>query len=235
MELVILGCDGSYPGANGATSGYLLNCGNAGSVLLDCGCGVLPRLMALMDPAKLQAIVITHWHNDHACDLLTLRYYLQINKLKLKVYAPSEPNGLRQLCEGSEFELVDLAQGFSFGDVRVSTLQVNHPLPAYAVKLVQGDKSFVYTGDTSRCDALVSFCEGVDMLLCDATFTAAQWHEKMPHLSAALAGKLGTDAAVKLLLLTHCQPGSDSRTLLDEAKTVFPGSQWAIHGGRYIL
>ncbi len=235
MELVILGCDGSYPGANGATSGYLLNCGNAGSVLLDCGCGVLPRLMALMDPARLQAIIITHWHNDHACDLLTLRYYLLINKLKLKVYAPSETNGLRQLCEGPEFEFVDLAQGFTFADVSVSALRVNHPLPAYAIKIEQGDKRFVYTGDTSRCNTLISFCKEVDMLLCDATFTAAQWHENMPHLSAEMAGQLGTDAAVKRLLLTHCQPGSDSRSLLDEAKTLFPGSIWAKQGGRYSL
>ena len=235
MEIVVLGCDGSYPGANGATSGYLVQCGKAGSILLDCGCGVLPRLISLMDPARLQAIVITHWHNDHACDLLTLRYYLQIHKLKLKVYAPSEQNALRQLCEGAEFELIDLAQGLTFGDVKVTTLKVNHPLPAYAVKLEQEERSFIYTGDTSKCDALVSFCVGADLLLCDATFTSAQWHEKMPHLSAAMAGQLGKDASVKRLLLTHCQPGSDFKTLLEEAKTIYPGSEWAKQGGRYSL
>ncbi len=235
MELIVLGCDGSYPGANGSTSGYLVRCGKTDSVLLDCGSGVLPRLMALTDPAKLQAIVITHWHNDHACDLLTLRYYLQIHKLKLKVYAPAGTNALRSLCEGPEFELIDLAEGFSFGDVQVKTLQVNHPLPAYAVKLIQQDKSLVYTGDTSTCDDLAGFCEGADLLVCDATFTNAQWHDKMPHLSAAMAARLGKDAAVKRLLLTHCQPGSDSKTLLEEAKAVLPGSEWAKQGGRYSL
>ena len=45
------------------------------------------QMMALMDPAQLDAVVITHWHNDHAADLLALRYYLLIHKKAVSLCA----------------------------------------------------------------------------------------------------------------------------------------------------
>ena len=107
MDLMVIGCDGTYPSANGACSGYLVRAGDA-RILMDCGSGVMSKLMALMDPARLSAVILTHWHNDHASDMLVLRYYLQIHKRKLAVYAPLEQHPLMRLCEGSEFILRDI-------------------------------------------------------------------------------------------------------------------------------
>ena len=73
MDLMVIGCDGTYPSANGACSGYLVRAGDA-RILMDCGSGVMSKLMALMDPARLSAVILTHWHNDHASDMLVLRY-----------------------------------------------------------------------------------------------------------------------------------------------------------------
>ncbi|MHC1785546.1 MAG: MBL fold metallo-hydrolase [Christensenellales bacterium] len=233
MKLTVLGCDGSYPGPDGACSGYLVTDALGNSLLMDCGSGVLPRLTARMDPAELTALAITHWHNDHACDLLTLRYYLQIHKKRLIVYAPTEPAPLRALCEGAEFDLRDISQGFHLGELRASVLRVNHPLPAYAIKLAEGGSSLVYTGDASATPGLQDFCRGADLLVCDATFTLAQWHDRLPHMSAAMAGALGAEAGVKRLLLTHCQPGSDHDLLLHEARAHYPAAQWAEHLAGY--
>lgn len=223
MELMVIGCDGTYPSANGACSGYLIKAGDT-RVLMDCGSGVLSKLMALMDPAKLSAVILTHWHNDHASDMLVLRYYLQIHRQKLAVYAPLEQHPLMNMCEGSEFILRDIKNLSKIDDIQVEAQLVSHSVAAYAVRLNYGEKALVYTGDTNRWEPLVGFCKDADILICDATFHADQWHEKLPHLTAAQAAELGKQAEVKQLILTHFQPGSDAQSLTQEARAVYPAS-----------
>lgn len=236
MELRVLGCDGSYPSANGATSGYLLDCGDAGQVLLDCGSGVLSRLLAVMDPADLLAVVITHWHNDHACDMLVLRYCLQISGKRLTVYAPKTQQALRSLCVCDEFDLRDIQDGFCLNGITMSATAVQHPVPAYAVRLNSQQGSVVYTGDIAQwTEYTADFCRGADLLVSDASFTRAQWHEGMPHLSAAQAGALAATAEVRQLLLTHCPPNNDWQTLLKEGREEFPQAQFARQGMRLPL
>lgn len=224
MELRIIGCDGSYPGALGACSGYLVDAGDQGKVLLDCGSGVMGKLMSFMDPASLDAIVLTHWHNDHASDLLVLRYYLQIVGVRLPLYAPLEGGALRSLCECPQFDLRDIAGGTAIKGLRVQAQAVAHAVPAYALRIAQGDKILVYTGDLTAIGQMAAFAEGADVLVCDATFTDAQWHEGMPHISARMAAQLALDAKVDQLVLTHCPPSNDAPTLLRQAREVFADS-----------
>lgn len=236
MKLDVIGCDGSYPAAGGATSGYLVDCEEQGKLLLDCGSGVLARLMHLMDPAELAGIVITHWHNDHASDMLVLRYYLQIAGKKLDVYAPATMQALRSLCVCDEFVMHDIADGSKSHGIHMSSLEVQHPVPAYAVRIECGGKALVYTGDIAAYDeTTVDFCRHADLLVCDATFTQAQWREGMPHLSAAQSAQLGAQAAVESLLLTHCPPVNDWQTLLVEGKMAYPQAQFAKPGMRISL
>ena len=63
MRVHVLGCHGPWPCANGATSGYLME--HEGKyILVDCGSGVLGKLMAICDPAKLEGILLSHLHFD---------------------------------------------------------------------------------------------------------------------------------------------------------------------------
>lgn len=229
MELMVIGCDGTYPSANGACSGYLVKAKDT-KILMDCGSGVISKLMALMDPASLDALILTHWHNDHASDMLVLRYYLLIHKRKLLVYAPLDQNPLMKLCEGDEFILRDIREIADINGVQVTAQQVSHSVTAYALRLNDGDKTLVYTGDTDRWEPLVDFCMGADTLICDATFHADEWHENLPHLTAAQAAELGKRSEAKRLILTHFQPGSDALSLVCEAEAVYPASVQAKPG-----
>ncbi len=229
MELRVIGCDGTYPSANGACSGYLVKAGGT-RVLLDCGSGVLSKLMALMDPADLDALVLTHWHNDHASDLLVLRYYLQLQRCKLQVYAPVEKHPLMALCEGSEYVLHDIREVQEIGALRVSVQRTGHPVPCYAVRLEHQGASLVYTGDTNRWEPLIAFCQDADALICDATFYQDVWNENLPHLTAAQAAMLGREAKVGRVILTHFQPDSDAQSLLAEAKEVYKACEPALPG-----
>ncbi|MDD4081134.1 MAG: MBL fold metallo-hydrolase [Eubacteriales bacterium] len=222
MKVKVMGFSGAYPAANGACSGYLVSDGDT-RLMLDFGSGVLPRLMALMDPADLSAIVMSHWHYDHASDLLPLAYYIEINKLRLRLVAPAEPQPLRQLIAERSFELRSLAETGEAGGLRLESHPVKHPVPAYALKLTNAQgKVIVYTGDAVGGEGLKDFCREADLLICDAAFTRAQWNPNLPHFSAAQAGELARDANAKRLMITHFMPGADVKTLLKEAREAFP-------------
>lgn len=69
MQLEVLGHSVGAPTAAGACSSYLVTGGGA-TVLLDCGSGTLPLLLARGLEQRLDAIVISHMHRDHMLDLL---------------------------------------------------------------------------------------------------------------------------------------------------------------------
>jgi len=66
--VTVLGCDGSYPGPGGAASGYLVQ-GGATRLWLDAGPGTFAALQRVVDPAAVDAIVLSHEHPDHWTDL----------------------------------------------------------------------------------------------------------------------------------------------------------------------
>jgi ribonuclease BN (tRNA processing enzyme) len=223
MRFSVIGCDGSYPGANGACSGYLVEAGQD-ALQLDLGCGVLPRLMARKDPADLGAVLITHWHNDHASDMLTLKYYLLLTNRCLRVLAPPQPHPLRELLQGNEFHFEDITKPVVIAGFSITAVPVIHPIPAYAVRIARDGHSLVYTGDAAGGESLEAFCRGADLLICDAAFTKSQWKEGLPHFSAAQAAALARRAGVRRLVLTHGQPSADHALLTQEAKEEFPDS-----------
>ena len=223
MKCKVLGCNGSYPAANGACAGYLLMQGDD-MLQMDMGCGVLPRLMALTDPANLGAVILTHWHFDHASDLLPLCYYLKINKLKLKVLAPPQTHPLREILTGNEYEFLDISKPRTISGFEITSIRVEHPVPAYAVRIQRDGKCLVYTGDVAGGEGLAEFCRGADLLICDATFTKAQYKEGLPHFTSSSAGELARKAGVKRLMLTHIPPNGEEETLVREAKNEFPES-----------
>lgn len=223
MKLTILGCDGTYPSANGACSGYLVEAGGK-QVLLDLGSAVLSKLMAVSRPENLGAVCLTHWHNDHAGDMLALKYYLLIHQFSLPVIAPMDANPLKDYLAGPEFRYLDIREERMAGGIPFQACRVEHPVPAYAVKFIFEGRTLVYTGDAVGGKGLVAFCRGADLLVCDAAFTNAQWHRGLPHFSAAQAAKVARDAGVGKLVITHAQPGSDRAALLKDAREVFPGA-----------
>ncbi|HEV7603867.1 MAG TPA: MBL fold metallo-hydrolase, partial [Candidatus Limnocylindrales bacterium] len=77
MRLDVIGAGPAYTDRAGATgSAYLLRSGET-SILLDLGQGSFPRLAGILDPADLDAVLISHLHPDHWVDLVPLRHYLR--------------------------------------------------------------------------------------------------------------------------------------------------------------
>ena len=225
MRLHVLGCHGPYPPAGGATSGYLLE-GKHTRVLMDCGSGVLGKLMSRCDPASLDAVLLSHLHFDHAADLLVLRYYLELAGKTLPLYLPGEDqSALGGILRESAYRVIPYPEKLTVGEFTVETMPVRHPVPCRALRITDGERMLVFTGDTNDCPGLAAFARGCDALLADAAFLDSEWTEKKPHMSARGAAMLAKEAGAGKLYLTHLSVGHDPQTAEEEARAVFENAQ----------
>ncbi|HEY8348226.1 MAG TPA: MBL fold metallo-hydrolase [Clostridia bacterium] len=236
MKLTVLGNNGPYPAAGSACSGYLLQSGTT-NVLIDCGNGVLSNMQKIISIDKLDAVILTHLHSDHMSDMYVLKYAIQLRRKRglydklLRVYAPAEPS--------EEYERLDVKDAFelgaitddtqlAIGDIKFSFLRMKHPYTDYAVSAECAGKKFVYSGDTSWTDGLVTFAKGADLLMLDAGFLEKDWAEGAPHMTAAQCGKAAAMAGAKKLLLTHIWPDYDLKDVAEEAAANFPNAEAAM-------
>lgn len=225
MKLTVLGMNGPFPAANGATSGYLLE-HDGHRILLDMGTGTLARLTALCAPEALDTIVFSHWHSDHCSDVLPMLYRLNKRGTKLDVYGPMDENApVRKALEADAMvALHTIAAGdtLSVGGLTLTVGPARHPVPAVSMRWTDGSKTIVYTGDTNTIDGLAAFVQDADLLLADGLFPKALWKETLPHLSAEHCAALANAANVGHCIITHMNPDIDAQICLAEAQALRP-------------
>ena len=97
MRVHIIGCAGSFAGTASAASSYLVEHEDPDRrtwrVLIDLGSGAFGPLQSVIDPATLDALVISHLHPDHFLDITGLEVFWAYNERRdlgrLAVHAPS--------------------------------------------------------------------------------------------------------------------------------------------------
>lgn len=166
MELTVLGMNGPFPAANGATSGYLMR-GEKTRMVMDMGSGTLGRLTALMPPEKLDALLLSHWHFDHCSDVLPLLFRLQACAVKpLDVYAPVDESSMvrKMVQQNSAFCLHDVQKDdkVQIGEFSVRVFAARHPVPGVMYRVLIKETQGALPLDPSR--ALPCTCEGSSTL-----------------------------------------------------------------------
>jgi ribonuclease BN (tRNA processing enzyme) len=237
MELTVLGKYGPYPVAGGATSGYLLKAGNT-KLLLECGSGVLSRLLAHLSLDRLDAIVISHLHSDHIADLLILRYALQFIKMPpLKIFLPNRPYAEYDMLKGSgAFELIPVTDGLraKLGDVELEFWEMTHPVPSFGVRIASEGTTLAYSGDTNLNQRLPHFFNGADTALVDAGLMSFEkTGPAAPHLTAKEIGELFAKTSCKQVLLTHINPRVTDEQVESEARQGCPIAKVVKEGETY--
>ncbi len=233
MKVHILGCYAPYPPVNGAGPGYLLEHATA-KVLLDCGSGVVSNLGQVCDlqNSDLSAVILSHLHSDHFCDLLVLRYARFMGMRAgqaspLLVLSPEQPpleRSLLPFLNTLDIRPIIHENTIDIAGIRFDFTRTKHIYPAYAVRAMVEGKTLVYTGDTAWQDNLVDFCQNADLLLAEASFLEKnKGANTAEHLSAGDAGRLAQAAHVKKLVLTHFWPADDLMAIREEARTQFSG------------
>ena len=85
MKLTALGVWGGYPTRDAGTTSYLLQSEEGFNLLLDAGSRAVTELEHELSPNDLDAIILSHYHEDHIADLGALRQYRQLQTVKPQI------------------------------------------------------------------------------------------------------------------------------------------------------
>lgn len=233
MKLRVLGTQSPYNTEGHNCPGVFLQDGN-NRILLDCGSGSHSLLKYPIDLQNL-SVIISHLHRDHYNDIYNLQYssFVFHNQKRIEkpidIYLPQTPETIvsdikeetnayanyKSICEDTKLKI---------GNIDISFCKTDHPVETYAIRIDNGERSIVYTGDTSFSakDRLVEFAKEADLLISESSLLRSYgFPEINSHLTAEQAAIIAKQANVKGLALTHFWPEENVQNYVDEARKVF--------------
>ena len=219
MRLTAVGTGTAAPTAQAVNAGWLLEAGPV-RLLLDCGSGVVHRLVAQgLDWAGITHVAFSHFHTDHISDFATLvqawRYgQLPPRTAALTIVGPTgttdllgrmaELHGAWLRDPGFPVTVIELAPGavHDLGSgVEIGCTKVPHTEESVAYSIRRGGRRIVYTGDMGYDPMFAEWARGTDLLLCECSLPEELAIES--HLTPARCGALAAAALPKHLVLTH--------------------------------
>jgi len=235
LDVTVLGSSGGYAGAGRACSGYLLRQG-VSSLMLDIGSGSLANLLAQLPVDGLGGLAITHMHYDRYVDiygLATARRFWESWLPPLPLRAP--PGAMELICgplsEDSRgrfsecFETVEHREGdgSDIAGFELTAMPARHMEGSFSFRVSAGGRTVCYSGDSDVCDSLVELAGGVDLFICESTFTSEVLEKEQGHMYAREAGDIATRAGAGRLMLTHLWPTLDGQRALRDASSTYDG------------
>jgi ribonuclease Z len=235
MTLYFLGTGAAVSDPHRTTTMLALE--QAGHILvIDCGGDVIQRMLAAgLDPAHLDALVLTHEHPDHIAGfpLLVEKLWLLGRERPLPVYGPAPALEVARALFGSfrtdswegvperVWHPVPMEAGahvVNDGVFEVTASPVVHPVPTIGLRIRAGGTTVTYSADTSQTEAMVELARGADVLIHEAT-------GRLPgvHSSAEEAAATAADAGAHQLILVHLPPGLSDDDLI-AARRTFPAT-----------
>ncbi len=228
LRLLPLGTGSILMRGGRSASAYLLeSCGQR--TLIDCGPGTLLRLQqALIDPASIDHVVLSHFHPDHHADLLGL-LFLRVNpsleaKRDLVLHGPP---GLARILDAWESvygqwvkhprsQVNEFEPGATaVGDLRFTAYRAAHTLPAYCYRIEVVERgaahergpTLAYSGDSAICDEVVAACLDVDFAWLECSFPdEASDDAKHGHMTPRDLVEVAERARPKRIAATHFYP-----------------------------
>ena len=235
MKLTALGVWGGYPYQDAGTTSYLLTSNSGFNLMIDAGSRAVTELEHEVSPLCIDAVIVSHYHQDHIADLGVLRQYRQLwpktdpdwDSAILKIYGHNEDTHefqnltLDGVSEGIAYDVTGVEE---IGPFDITFTKTVPPITCYAMRITERKtgQTLVFTGDTGWFNSLVDFSKDADMLLADVYFFSDK--SNMPnHLSSGEAGRIAREAQVKQLVLTHLPQFGDLEQLRQEAADAAQG------------
>lgn len=191
MKVILLGTGSPLPSATCAGPSSIVQAGGQ-NILVDAGRSVIMRLVgAMVPPPMVNAVLLTHLHSDHICDLndvITTRWIASPAATPLPIYGPvgtkkmvdglvamlSQDEGYRldhhkdlRAAGGMKVDVheVNAGESFTIGDVKISVHATDHrPVaPTVGFRFEHDGKVAALAGDTIPCDGLYDLCQDADI------------------------------------------------------------------------
>ncbi len=192
MKVTLLGTGNPLPSPDRAGAATLVQAGSR-TLLADAGRGVVLRLAAAgVLPMQLSAVLLTHLHSDHICDLndvVTTHWVMSPATQPLRVLGPPGTAEVvtamlamlapdiryrlahhDDLVAGPDVQVTEVGAGATAGvvldedGVRVLVGPTDHrPVePTVGYRIEHDGRSIVLAGDTVPCAGLDELCRGAD-------------------------------------------------------------------------
>ncbi|MEX1296201.1 MAG: MBL fold metallo-hydrolase [Candidatus Limnocylindrales bacterium] len=237
LKLTVLGSSAAWSERPGRPSScYLLETGGA-AMLLDLGQGSLGSVFPHLDPASLEAVVVSHMHGDHHVDLIPLRNLLYYHYGEPRTIFLHLPAGLRRRYDAftGEDGFLDFMPGhdvhpgtWPVGPFLVQAHPVRHAENSHAFRVTEAadpdGAGLVYSGDCGFAEDLLPLIREGDTVLCEAFWSTLEPIPSANHLSAVQAADVARRGGAAHLLLTHILESHDPQAALAAAKEVFRGT-----------
>lgn len=235
MKLTVLGYYGGYPTNNIGTSSYLLESDHF-HLLIDVGSYSLLTLEKYVDPLKLDAVLLTHYHHDHIADMGVLQFTRQLKRDShgnrapiLPVYCHDEDT-----THFEQMSLENVSEGIAYNNEKKTTIgpfdiqhmKTLHPVPCFALKITEREsgKVLVFTADSGYKEEFISFSESADCLLADCNFFKGMENHTV-HMTSKECGSIARKAGIKKLILTHLPQEGNLSDLVSQAQEESPESE----------
>jgi ribonuclease BN (tRNA processing enzyme) len=231
VKVNVIGSSGTFPVAGRPASGYVVE--QAGTrVWLDAGPGTFVNLP--VDSYMIDAVVISHQHPDHSCDIFTAFHawtYCPEPRRNVPLYAPQAVwdrvsgyldggQGTR-LTETFDFTPVWTGDRVEIGDLSISFVEMDHSVPTVGSRWEAENRTLFYTGDTGPKGEWRDWAREVDFMLCEAAYQERGEGDYPHHLTSTEAGQIAREVGARSLALTHIPPYLDVSRSIDEAEKAF--------------
>jgi len=250
MRLKVLGCSGGIGGSLRTTSMLLDD-----DVLIDAGTGVGD--LALSELKQIDHIFVTHSHLDHiACIPFLVDTVGGMRRSPITIHAtPETTASLRahifnwkiwpdfaQIPSRDapylRYEEIQVGEPVGLSGRRITALPANHVVPAVGFHLDSGERSLVFTGDTTTNDALwevVNRIDNLQYIIIETAFSNAERQLALdskhlcPSLLAVELAKLKRPAQI---FITHLKPGEGALTMEEIEQVAGTYSPRMLHNGQ---
>jgi phosphoribosyl 1,2-cyclic phosphodiesterase len=257
MRIIFWGTRGSIPApgphtvrVGGNTTCLEVETGGDSRIIVDAGTGMRPLGLRLIREHSTEPItlLLTHSHWDHlagftffppaySADFSMLLYG---NPMALEVirrdiferrdnrYFPVNMDDFRASIHFQE----PIPKPMIAGEVKIDTINLNHPGNGYGYRFEQHGKRLAFITDNeiglqyqggNSLEELRDFCSGCDVLVHDAQYLPSEIaaHHGWGHSTYEEVADLAAEAGVAHILLTHHDPERDDdgcQILLERAR-----------------
>jgi len=221
--------------------GYLLEINNK-KILVDAGCGVQTQLIKLgIGIDDLDYIFITHFHPDHAAELLSLIFRKKlarkiredISEKTVKVFGPvgiekfvKDLHHLFRLSDYVDWEGVNVselkgkerADGFTVAPFEI----VHKGSDGLAYRFESEGKVITFSGDTVLCDGIKQAAKNADLFISECSYPSG-YDTGGYHLISTQVGEIAKEMKVRKVVLTHLLAFAYDIDLVSQVKEKFDG------------